>query len=324
MPDLNSPKLFKKYSKVLTNLEISGIETIIGDFCPTEVYEKLPIEGIHIIYFPTWLDIWKGNRENLLADFSTDSPYGIATPENLIDTFVEQFLAAFELKPKYMVFHISHVRPRDIFTMEYSYSDEEILKASSDLLNRVFENEKITSIIKKDMRENRDSLPYLLFENLPWPGLRFTGSLEENNFLGSVNYPKKGFMMDLSHFICLKRDIFNFSQGADFIKKSLENLDNIRENIIGIHLNGSISGEYLSQDFSSSIALWENSAPLKKYKIEISHIKSIDTHSVFESDKLQEIIALIQPKFLVYELGYKNFQELIAKVKLQNSFLNNL
>lgn len=325
MPDENSIELFDKNREKLLSLEIDGVETIIGDYCPKNIYGSLPIQGIHIIYFPTWLDIWYGNIRNLEEDFMTAAPYGISTPDELVDIFVEQFLSAMALNPQYLVFHISHVRPRDIFTMRFSYSDKEVLAASSELLNQVFKNEKLKKIIeKKDMEKSESSLPYLLFENLPWPGLRFADPSLEIDFLGSVHYPKKGFMLDLSHFICLETNISDYSQGAEHIISSLKKLEGVRENIIGIHLNGSLSKSYLSKDFSALLSTWEKGNSLERYEIEISHIKSIDTHSVFESHRIKDIISLVDPKFLVYELGYKTFEELLSKVEIQNSFLNNL
>lgn len=65
----------KKFFKIYEALEkegVTGIETIIGDHVPLESYEKYPIKGVHLLYYPTWLEFWKEEREKVREDFYND------------------------------------------------------------------------------------------------------------------------------------------------------------------------------------------------------------------------------------------------------------
>lgn len=314
MPQDSSLEAFHENQDKFHSLGLDGIETIVGDYCSPSLFNSLPIKGVHIIYFPTWLDIWRENQKNLLEDFGDTSPYGISSSQELVETFRKEFFKAFSINPQYVVFHVSHVRPRDIFTFSFDYSDCEVLKATSELLNAVFTPDFLNSF---------KNLPYLLFENLPWPGFRLTGSKDELDFFHGINYPKKGVMLDFSHLICLEK-ISDFSQGADFISHHLEKIGEMKNYIHGIHLNCSLSQNYLSQDFSQLLQKWEKGSLQERYFSEISHIKSIDTHAVFQSHKIAKIIKNLNPDFLIYELNYTDFNELLNLVEFQNSFLNSL
>lgn len=306
MPNNSSLEEFNRVKKELFDLEIDGIETVLGDYCNEEVYNNLPIKGVHLIYFPTWLDIWYENKKNLQEDFNTHEPYGIESKEDFINIYHEQFKLAKEFNAKYMVLHISHVRPRDIFTLKYQYTDQEILQATLELVNTVFQGDG----------------PKLLFENLPWPGFNLKEEKLFLNFLEKVQYKNKGIMLDFSHLMCFNTEISTYCEGANFIKNQLNKVPQLKKYICGIHLNGSLSKEYLSQDFSLYLQEWLQAETMDRYKIEISHIKNIDTHDIFNSHKISEIISELNPEFLVYELAYKSLEELIHRVKIQNNFLN--
>ena len=306
MPNDNSIEEFKRNKEVLSELGITEIETIISDYCPEEVFKNIPIGGVHILYFPSWLDIWKGNKENIFEDFKTDEPYGIKSKEEFVNIFKEQFRLAKEYNAKYMVFHVSHVRPGDIFTLSYDYSDEEVIEATIELINTVFTEDG----------------PPLLIENLPWPGFDLRNEELTLNFLNKINYKNKGIMMDFSHYICLNKDLNNFDEGAIYIKNELNKLPKLKSLIKGIHLNGSISKEYLSNDFNPSLKKWQGSSQIDRYQIETTHIKNIDKHDIFKSEIISEVIRDLNPEFLVYELSYSSLEDLIDRVKIQNTFLN--
>lgn len=310
MPNNNSITEFKKVERKIKNLGIDGIETIIGDYCNIDIYNALPIEAMHLIYFPTWLDIWRWNESNLLEDFSSCTPYGINSKEEFKNIFKEQFEIAQKREVKYMVLHISHVRPRDIFTLSYEYSSRDVLDAALEMINDIFIDDSST-----------EKLPALLIENLPWPGFTLKNREESLDFIKKINYKNKGIMFDLSHYLCLE-NFDSCDQGGEFLKGAIENMGELKNYIRGVHLNCSTSKKYLSTDFSPLLKKWESSSLLDRYHIEISHVKSIDTHSIFKSKHLSHIISSLNLEFLVYELAYTDLEDLVKKVRVQNSFLN--
>lgn len=313
MPNNNSLIDFNVEKSRLDALNIQGIETIIGDYCSPNIFDNLPIIGVHLVYFPTWIDIWKENKNNLLDDFGTLSPYGISSRNELIDIYKKEFQKSKDIGAKYMVFHLSHVRPRDIFTFSFNYTDEEILTLSLDLINEVFKGDG----------------PMLLFENLPWPGFKITDSnIFENqniilNFFNKVQYKNKGFILDLSHIVCLNKNLTSYDEAGIFIINLLNKYPLLIKHIKGIHLNCSLSHTYLNQDFIHLINSWETAVPSDKYHLEINHIKSIDTHSTFNSNYILDILKSLPIEFLVYELSHNSLSDLLDKVTEQNNFLTN-
>jgi hypothetical protein len=286
MPNQNSVNEFKKFKQRLKKLNINGIETIVGDYCPFDIFYNLPIKGLHIIYFPTWI--------NQMSS------------EELIECFKTQFEIAKKLNVYYMVFHVSHVSGEEVFTFQYKYTDQEVLEKTLELVNIVFQGEG----------------PYLLFENLPWPGLNFKDYHLTKNFFERVQYKKKGFILDLSHMICLNSNLKNFEQASEYILNQIQNLNELKNYIFGVHINGSISYEYLNQDFSFLLQTWKNSTFEEKYYIETNHIQLIDTHSIFASNKLKNILDSLPLKFKIFELKSSSLEDLLDKVEIQLNYIN--
>lgn len=292
-----------------TALGFDGIETMGGNYYPLSTFDNINIKGMHLMYFPTWLEFWEGKTEALMEDFVNEDGvmgyYGGLSREAMIDHYKKEFENAKKLGVEYMVFHVSHVRPRDIFTYEFEYSDKDVLDAATQLINEVFTGEG----------------PLLLFENLWWPGLNFNSAEHTENFLESINYENKGLLLDLSHLLCSGKNIKDTETGVEFIKEKIDSLGKMKNQIKGVHLNFSSSGKYLEGDFSENLDKWENSGRLDRYRIEVEHIKNIDTHSPFESPYLMDILERIPYKFLVFELEYSSIEDLTKKIKKQMKYI---
>ena len=72
IPKNGEEKKFLKVYKKLKNEGITGIETIIGDHLPLESYGKYPVKGVHLLYYPTWLEFWREDMEKVKEDFYDD------------------------------------------------------------------------------------------------------------------------------------------------------------------------------------------------------------------------------------------------------------
>ncbi len=293
-------------------LGLDGIETMIGTYHPTSYLEGAPVRGLHLMYFPTWLDFWREDKEALIENFGSSERveryFGGMERELLIDHYKKEFENAKKLGVEYMVFHVSHVNPRDIFTFTHNYTSREVIEAAVELINEVFTGEG----------------PALLLENLFWPGLDLRCNEDTRYLLDSINYRNKGLLLDTSHLICTSRDISTFDEGADYVLEKLESMEDLTNHIRGIHLNASTPGPYLRQDFSHKLRRWEEADSLDQFHIEGEHIKNIDTHSVFESHKIREILDRVPWEYLTLELASKDVSELTENVKKQLLFLEEL
>ena len=296
----------------IEDLGLDGIETMIGTYHPTSYLEGAPVRGLHLMYFPTWLDFWREDQEALIANFGSSQRieryYGGVGRQVLIDHYKKEFENAKELGVEYMVFHVSHVNPRDIFTFTHDYTSLEVIDAAVELINEVFTG----------------SGPALLLENLFWPGLDLRSNEDTRYLLDSINYENKGLLLDTSHLICTNKDIATFDEGADYILAKLSSMGELTQHIRGIHLNASTPHHYLKEDHSHKLKRWEEADSLDQFHIEGEHIKNIDTHSVFESHKVKEILGRVPWEYLTLELASENIEDLTESIKKQLLFLEEL
>ena len=186
-------------------------------------------------------------------------------------------------------------------TYDFKYSDKEVLDAVISIINEIFEDGEY------DFK--------LLFENLWWSGLRLTNKEEIEYLLNGVKYKNVGFILDTGHMINNNRDIKNSKEGIKYIKKNIENIGEYKNLIYGMHLNYSLSGEYVNR------AIKENKE--KNLSIEeimsnvYQHVGSIDYHDPFEDKEIIDVINSLPIKYLVFELIGDTREELENKIQRQ-------
>ena len=299
---------FKVYEK-LRGEGITGIETIIGDHLPLKNYEKYPIKGVHLLYYPTWLEFWKEDMEKVREDFYDNEGilnyYRSFEKNILLETFKKQFEDAKNIKAKYLVFHVSHVRPKDIFTHIFDYTSVEVLDETLKIVNEVFKGEG----------------PLLLFENLPWPGLTLKDYELTKYFFERVEYKNKGFLLDLSHIICTEKNIKNFQDADRYILSRIKNLKELNKYIYGVHVNGVSFENYLKKDFSEEIKEWSIGNRNQKFKIEWEHMKKLDPHRVYRGNLKMIFNELPNLKYINFELNFSSFDNLKEVVKEQLNYI---
>ena len=169
---------------------------------------------------------------------------------------------------------------------------------------------RLISIINKIFEDGEYDFK-LLFENLWWSGLRLTNKEEVEYLLNGVKYKNVGFILDTGHMINNNRGIKNSKEGIGYIKKNIENIGKYKNLIYGMHLNYSLSGEYVNR------AIKENKE--KNLSIEeimnnvYQHVGSIDYHDPFEDKEIIEVINSLPIKYLVFELIGNTREELENK-----------
>ena len=124
------------------NQNLDGIETMIGTYYSTEYLNGVSPYGLHLMYFPTWIDFWNEDIDKLKRNFGSlervKRYFGGTSRTLLVEHYKKEFENAKELGVAYMVFHVSHVNPRDIFTFNHSYTSREVIDAAVELINEVF------------------------------------------------------------------------------------------------------------------------------------------------------------------------------------------
>jgi hypothetical protein len=296
----------------LNRNRLDGFELIFHGNFTTGPYPEQSIHGIHMCYWPVWLDFWRGDEKALLRQFQTHDNikhyYGGMNKKSLIDQCRAEFKRAQELKAGYVVFHVSHVELDHIYDWDFTYNDWDVLKAAAELANEVFGYE--------------DRGVAVLFENLWWPGLNFMSPKLVKEFYDLIAYPRKGFMLDTGHLMITNRKLTDEVEACEYILDMATSLGRLKNEIKGIHLSKSFAGEYLNLDHGAKKQglteiedIWERNIEARK------HIIKIDQHNPFEESVIKKVIDDLQPDYVIYELLPKNLIELEAVVTIQNRAL---
>ena len=271
---------------------------------------KKYIKGYHMRFFPSWMELYLEDFNSLYDELKDEKYFkslcGGYSKKELIEYYKRELKIAKELEVEYMVFHACNVKVTEAMTYDFKYSDRKVLNAVISIINEIFEDGEYGF--------------KLLFENLWWSGLRLTNKEEIKYLLNGVKYKNVGFILDTGHMINNNRDIKNSKEGIEYIKKNIKNIGEYKNLIYGIHLNYSLSGEYVNR------AIKENKE--KNLNIEeimnnvYQHVGSIDYHDPFENKEIIDIISSLPIKYLVFELIGNTREELEDKIQRQWKIFN--
>lgn len=294
--------LSKKY-------DFDGFELIKffdGDNNPLKKY----IKGYHMRFFPSWMELYLEDF-NSLYDEIKDKKYfkslcGGHSKRELIEYYKKELKIAKELEVEYVVFHACNVKVTEAMTYDFKYPDKEVLGAVISIINEIFEDGEY------DFK--------LLFENLWWPGLKLTNKKEIEQLLNGVNYKNVGFILDTGHMINNNRNIKNLKEGIEYIKKNIANIGEYKNLIYGMHLNCSLSGEYVKKSIRENK---EKNLSIEEIMENVyQHVGTIDYHDPFEDKGVIEVINSLPIKYLVFELIANTKEELEDKIQRQWEIFN--
>lgn len=291
---------------------IEGVELgLTMDYDLGQIPKEI-ITGVHLSFYPMWLDFWRQDQDKLKMLFNNEEEiqkyYGGLKSEVLIENYKKQYERAKALEAEYMVFHVCHILPEDSFTWQFEYTDEEVLEATLELVNAVFE-------------EDEDG-PMLLFENLWWPGLTYLNPVLAKDFIERVKYKNKGYLVDVSHLILTNGKIGREEQAYNYIKDVMNNLGDTAKWIKGMHLNKALPKFYMSRDHQYLLEKYKREKdPVRKRSILKHHINMLDSHKPFDHEVAKKIVNLIKPDYCVYETAPESRYELAHFINQQNKAL---
>lgn len=304
----------EQLSAFLQKHRLDGVELIQHNrFMPWDP-QRIPaeqIKGLHMQFWPTWLDFWNGNSEEVLRQFSTREAYmeyyGGETRDALVEYYRKEIKIAQKIGVKYIVFHVSHVQVEHCFSYQFSYSDEDVVEAFIQMLNEVL--------------MGVDAEFDLLLENQWWPGLTLLDRQIAHRLLRGIRYPRTGFVLDIGHMMNTNPQLKSEEEAAEYILEVLHHLGDIASFIKGIHLNSSLSGEYVKKVIKAGKSL-EAGTFFERYDKACWHIAEIDQHKPFLHASIRQVIRQVSPSYLVYEFRADSLQDLERYIKLQNDALD--
>lgn len=305
--DYNEIEIFLKKHK-LDGLELIQYDTRVASMIPPKL-----IKGLHMSFWPYWLDFWRMDLHELNKQFGNASIcrqyYGGESPTVLVEYYRNEIESAIKMKADYVVFHVSNVRPEHCYNYRFTYNDREVVEASIQLINEVLNG----------VEAHFD----VLFENLWWPGLTLLDRETAVMLIEGIKYPYKGFMLDIGHLMNTNINLEDENQAVEYIVDVLEQLGEVSDYIEGIHLNSSLSGEYVKSVINSTCShRYERINDFAQYDELCRHIMNIDHHLPFISPSINKLISIVNPQYLVYEMLTDSIATLEKYVQIQNNVLD--
>lgn len=266
-----------------------GVELMHFDEDERGIIPPERVIGLHMSYFPCWLDFWNGNEDAVLREFGSmenaHQVYGGCDRSAILNRFRQDLKNAHRWGAEYVVFHISECTIGECFRLQYSHSDEEVIDAVTGLLNELFANE--------------DGSIALLMENLWQPGLTFTRPEMTRRLLDGVRYPNKGIMLDTGHLLHTNLSLRTQQEGLDYIHQLLDAHGDLCQHIRGMHLNQSLTGEYMRETMLNPPDLSGDYA--ERCGQMFMHAFAVDKHQPFTCPGVDALVERIAPEYLTFE-----------------------
>ena len=286
----------------VASMKLDGIEQLIYDNNMILRYKELTI-GVHLEYWSYWIDFWWNNQQRLDYIFESNEEkkhyYKAQNIYEWIEYIKKNITLALNLKPQYLVWHVSEANVQEIFTYNFYYNDRQVLLATSEVFNEV------AKIIPDNV--------LILFENLWWPGLRLNSMENVVYFFEKLKHNNVGIMLDTGHLMNTNINLTSELEASIFIKDIVNNLGSFASLIKGVHLNCSLSGQYQKKFIEQQFKFCE----FDKHRL-WEHIIKIDKHEIFQTKAPSFLIDYIQPQYVVHELAYDNLILLRNKIMAQS------
>lgn len=271
-----------------------GVELMQFEDDARGILPKERVIGLHMGYFPYWLDFWNGDMNAVVRELDSMENawqiYGGADRSAICSRLLGDLECAHHWGAEYVVFHVSDATVAESFRLEYHHTDEEVIDATVELLNEVFAQE--------------DGGTALLVENLWQPWFTFTRPEMTRRLLDGIRYPNKGIMLDTGHLLHTNLDLRTQEQGLQYIHSLLDDHGELCRHIRGVHLNQSLTGEYCKQTQRS---LPDLSGPYAERCGKMFwHAFAVDKHLPFTCPGVDRLVERIAPEYLTFEFITEN------------------
>lgn len=294
------------------NLEIDGLELMLIEGLEVpKIITKEDINGLHLNFVPYWYDFWKQDEKALKNIFGTQAAwenfYGSPDPFILVEHLKKELDAADAFGVNYVVFHVSESAPDECLTYQMTHTDEEICDAAAEMINAALDGKNYHFDF--------------LCENLWWSGLTMTKPNVVKRLMEQIHYEKKGIMLDTGHLLHTNRKLRTQDEAVTYIHDILDKNEELCRYIKGIHLQQSLTGEYVEEYLKKDIDL---TLPYEeKMMLLYPHIFQIDQHKPFTASGVKGLIEKIRPQYLTYELISENNAEHLKMLKAQLAALKS-
>lgn len=311
--DLARYKDAQYLNNMIKSFGLDGLEVMPSAPDPLYPFLDGQVTGVHMRCQSDWLDLWNNDTDALNREYGSpdvwESVFHGSSRSVLLQRAREDLEYARAHHAQYVVFHISNVRTTDILTNRFSYSDEDVIRASAQLINEL-------------LSDYTDAPFYFLMENLWWPGLCMTDPALTKLLLELVEYPKKGIMLDLGHFLHTNNAIRTQADAIAYIRRMLSGHRSLLHFIKGVHLHQTLSGAYTEKYLRSRQEI--PSDYQERFIKAMYHVLAIDSHEPFTDPDICDVLRQISPDFLTLEFISRDINEHKDKLRRQLDALQGL
>lgn len=284
---------------------LDGLElTLYEDWEPAQ-FPADWIQGVHLRFWPSWMDFWRGDREALVREYGSGAAWQASfgkTREAWIDFWRRHVREAVRTGARYVVFHVSQARTSELYHRRHAYGSAEVIEATLELVNDVM-----------------DALPedcLLLYENLWWPGLTLLNPGLADRLLSGTHHQHTGILLDTGHLMNTSTSLATEDEAVRCVRRVVRNLGGLRTSIYGMHLHRSLSGAFVRRRMAEAGDLRP-----RGFSEVFDYISHVDEHRPFETAAVQALVEDVQPEFLVHEFIQDSMEDWEQKVHTQRHAL---
>ena len=291
----------RSLARLLHEHGLDGIELMLCQPWDPVMHKAAWVKGIHLRFWPNWLDFWRGDRKAVAAEIGDSTAcYGGQKRADWLEVYRQNIRAAAQTPAQYMVYHITNARGSESFDYRFARNSREVVCAAVEVLN-----------------ELADEIPadrYLLLENLWWPGLTLLDRDLVEYLILHIKHKRIGFMLDTGHLMNMNHSLRTQKEAVEYVLSVVNNLGPYKRYIRGIHLHYSLSGEYVEKNIQRHC----------RGAVDLSlmdHILKIDQHQPFGDPIVGKLVQSLQPDYLVHEFIQYSRQDWESKLFKQKKAL---
>jgi len=275
--------------KFLDEFALDGLEVMPYGSLTLSFLPENRVTGIHLGYFPCWVDFYSGNTAGVLSEYGTleeaHAHFGGDSPEAIERFFAEQLDFAERVHAEYVVFHVSDVSLAESVSYRFVHTHRQVIDETVRLLNRILD-------------KNRHSFAFLM-ENQWWPGLTFLNPDEELRLLDGIDYPNAGFLVDTGHLFHTNLGLRSEDEAIDWSMEALSKNSRLLKSIRAVHLHQSLTGDFVKKMIANPPEI--RGSYRERLGSVYEQILGIDLHRPFCSGRVKELIGFLNPEYLTHE-----------------------
>lgn len=289
-----------------------GVEVIRGGEDTTGIYDCTNVVGVHLFFYPNWLDFWNQDIPKLIKHFDRqdvwEGYYRATNREEFLKPYQDDMEYAEKVGAEYVVFHVNDVSNEEIFDYKWEHTNEQVIRGAAEIVN--------------ELTRGKNYHFKLLFENLFTPGMMLLNPKETELMLELTDYENKGILMDTGHLMCAPQNITSEEQGIDFVLQTVRNHGELAKSIKALHLHKSTTGDVVAALKQKTIV--PEADFYDRFSQSYSIILDIDQHLPLENPRAREILELVEPEFVTHEISAKDRYQKVERVQTQMRALGRL